>query len=76
MLGGIIGGALGAAGKAVGMGLQANQNKKNQEREDKIRQQTWAREDNAVQRRAEDMKKAVSLPRKPTRTLPVEEVRT
>lgn len=58
MLGGIIGGAVGAVGKAVGMGLQAHQNKKNQEREDNIRKQTWAREDNAVQRRAEDMKKA------------------
>ena len=58
MLGGIIGGALGAVGNAVGMGLQAKQNKKNQEREDKIRQQTWDREDNAVQRRAKDMEKA------------------
>ena len=58
MLGGIISGALGATGKVVGMGLQAYQNKKNQEREDKIRNETWAREDNAVQRRAEDMKKA------------------
>ena len=58
MLGGIIGGALGAVGNAVGMGLQAHQNKKNQEREDKIRQQTWDREDNAVQRRAKDMEKA------------------
>lgn len=58
MLGGIIGGALGAAGNAVGMGLQAWQNKKNQEREDKIRQQTWDREDDAVQRRAKDMQLA------------------
>ena len=58
MLGGIIGGALGAIGKTVGMGLQAHQNKKNQEREDQIRKETWNREDNAVQRRAKDMEKA------------------
>lgn len=58
MLGGIIGGALGAVGKTVGMGLQSHQNKKNIEREDKIRQQTWEREDNAVQRRAKDLEKA------------------
>ena len=55
MLGGIIGGALGTIGKTVGMGLQAHQNKKNQEREDKIRNETWAREVNAVQRRAENI---------------------
>lgn len=58
MLGGIIGGALGAIGKATGMGLQAHQNKKNIERENRIRQQTWDREDNAVQRRAKDLKLA------------------
>ena len=58
MLGGIIGGALGAVGKTVGMGLQAHQNKKNQEREDQIRKETWNREDNAVQRRAKDMELA------------------
>ena len=58
MLGGIIGGALSAITSGVGMGLQASQNKKNQEREDNIRRQTWQREDNAVQRRAKDMEKA------------------
>lgn len=58
MLGGIIGGALSAITSGVGMGLQAHQNKKNQEREDKIRRETWEREDNAVQRRAKDMEMA------------------
>ena len=58
MLGGIIGGALSAVTSGIGMGLQAHQNKKNQEREDKIRQQTWDREDNAVQRRAKDLELA------------------
>ena len=59
MLGGIIaGGAMNMITQGVGMGLQAHQNKKNQEREDKIRQQTWDREDNAVQRRAKDLELA------------------
>ena len=58
MLGGIIGGAMNMITQGIGMGLQAHQNKKNQEREDKIRQQTWDREDNAVQRRAKDLELA------------------
>ena len=47
MLGGIIGGALGAINGGIGLGLQAKQNRITRERED-----------NAVQRRARDMELA------------------
>ena len=69
MIGAIIGGAASVLSSGIGAGMQTWQNKKNREEEERVRQATWAREDklraethgredNAVQRRAEDMRLA------------------